>query len=400
MATVSTENDSMAMDVDQTGPDASTSTETFNIGTRESLLARVQTNEVVQALKKAWPDYEFNVRAMKTTGDNNQRTALHKFNEKALWTQELEVKLQDGELDLIVHSLKDMPTQLPHDLELGGVTKRIDPRDALVIKPSLTDKIHSLADFPEGSVIGTSSLRRIALMKRQYPHLRYESVRGSVGTRLAKLDNADSEYSAICIAVAGLARLGLTNRISAYLSKDNGGVLYAVGQGGLGIETRIGDERVQKLLAPIQCDRTTREALTERSLMRTLEGGCSVPIGVETSWVPRRNIVTDGSGIGVKPPADYNTLTGVATAPPENSERSPLEDDEDEPTDEMIFHAIVVSLDGQETAEIETRKIIRTREDAEQFGWDAARLLVDKGAEKILKEIELNRGIIHEQGEA
>ena len=337
---------------------------------------------------------------MKTTGDNNQRTALHKFNEKALWTQELEVFLQKGDLDFIVHSLKDMPTQLPHDLELGCISKRKDKRDALVIKPSLADKYHSLASLPEGSVIGTSSLRRIAQLKQHYSHLKFEDVRGAIGTRLAKLDNPESSYSAIVIAVVGLDRLGLSNRISAYLSKDNGGMLYAVGQGGLGIETRIGDTRVQELLSKIECSRSTREALTERSLLRTLEGGCSVPIGVEASWISRQSNLTEGSGIGVKPAEDYNSLTGVATSSPENSDRPPPSEDSADLTDEMLLRAVVVSLDGQETAETETRKFVRTREDAEQFGRDAARLLVEKGADKILEKIELNRGIIKDQGEA
>lgn len=388
------------MDVDQTEPAASTTTQTFHIGTRRSLLARVQTDEVVKALKKAWPDYKFEIHAMATTGDNNQTTALHKFNSKALWTQELEVQLQSGELDLIVHSLKDMPTQLPHDLELGGVTKRIDPRDALVIKPSLIDRYHSLAELPEGSVIGTSSLRRTAQLKRHYPHLKFADVRGLIGTRLAKLDNPDSEYSAIVIAVAGLVRLGMTDRISTYLSKDNGGMLYAVGQGGLGIETRIGDTRVQELLSKIQCNRTAREALTERSLMRTLEGGCSVPIGVETSWIPRSSYLTEGSGIGVKPAEDYNSLTGVATSSPENSNKPPPSEEKEDLTDEMLLKAVVVSLDGQESAEIETRKIVRTLEEADQFGWEAAGMLVEKGASKILEAIQLNRGIVKDQGEA
>ena len=389
-----------AMDVDETEPGASASPQTFHIGTRRSILARVQTDEVVQALKKAWPDYKFEIHAMSTTGDNNQTTALHKFNSKALWTQELEVQLQSGDLDLIVHSLKDMPTQLPHDLELGCVTKRKDPRDALVIKPSLIDRYRSLAELPEGSVIGTSSLRRTAQLKRHYPHLKFADVRGLIGTRLDKLNNPDSEYSAIIIAVAGLVRLGMTNKISTYLSKDNGGMLYAVGQGGLGIETRIGDTRVQELLSKIQCNRTTREALVERSLMRTLEGGCSVPIGVETSWVPRSNYITEGSGIGVKPAEDYNSVTGVATSSPENSNKSPSSEQEAALTDEMILKAVVVSLDGQEVAEIETRKMVRTPEEADQFGWEAASMLVEKGAGKILEAIQLNRGIVRDQGEA
>jgi len=334
---------------------------------------------------------------MSTTGDNNQSTALHKFNEKALWTQELEVLLQNGELDLIVHSLKDMPTQLPMDLILGAVTKREDPRDAMVMKPSLLGKYKSLAELPEGSVVGTSSLRRIAQLKRFYPKLRFTSVRGNLGTRLAKLDNPESEYSAIILAVAGLNRLGMGDRITSHLSKSNGGMLYAVGQGALGIETRKGDSRVEELISKIGCERTTRAALAERSLMRTLEGGCSVPIGVETEWVSRKGVLDPDVGLGVKPADEYHKLTGVAETAPGGATS---QDRGDEMTDELIMRAIVVSLDGQETAEVETRKRVTNKEEADEFGWDVAKQLVSKGADKILEAITLNRDIIHGQGDA
>lgn len=423
------------MDVDDAGPNSSAhQQQTFHIGTRQSLLARVQTDEVVKALKQVWPDYKFEVHAMSTTGDNNQRTALHKFNDKALWTQELEVLLQSGELDLIVHSLKDMPTQLPVDLDLGCITKRSDPRDALVIKPSLRENVKGLADLPDGAVVGTSSLRRIAQLKRQFPKLKYTDVRGNIGTRLRKLDDPDSEYSAIILAAAGLQRMGMLDRVSVFLSKDNGGMLHAVGQGALGIETRKGDTRVEKLLSRIGCDRTARQALAERSLMRTLEGGCSVPIGVETEWVKKSEFITEGGGIGVKPAEDYHALSGVATSAPENSTGpppsqehppgplgtqavpvshtvnvtmsapqpsvSPRDDENAQLSDELIMHAIVSSLDGTECVTVEARKMIASIQDADQFGRDVAKMLVEKGADKILESIELNRGIIHEQGDA
>lgn len=423
------------MEVDGVGPDLSNQPrETFHIGTRQSLLARVQTDEVVKALKQVWPGHEFEVHAMSTTGDNNQKTALHKFNEKALWTQELEVLLQSGELDLIVHSLKDMPTQLPVDLDLGCVTKRADPRDALCIKPSLREKVKGLADLPDGAVVGTSSLRRIAQLRSQFPKLKYADVRGNIGTRLRKLDDPDSEYSAIILAAAGLQRMGMLDRVSVFLSKDNGGMLHAVGQGALGIEIRKGDTRIQKLLSRIGCEKTTRQALAERSLMRTLEGGCSVPIGVETEWIKKSEFITEGGGIGVKPAEDYHALSGVATSAPENSTApppsqnhppgplgtqavpvshtvnvttsplqpsvSPRSGENAQLSDELIMQAIVISLDGADYVETEARKMITSMEDADQFGRDVARMLVEKGADKILKEIELNRGIIHEQGEA
>lgn len=423
------------MEIDQHGSDVSSQhQQTFHIGTRQSILARVQTDEIVKALKQAWPHHKFEVHAMNTTGDNNQTTALHKFNEKALWTQELEVLLQRGDLDLVVHSLKDMPTQLPLDLDLGCVTKRCDPRDALCIKPTLREKVKGLNDLPDGAVVGTSSLRRIAQLKRKFPHLKYTDVRGNIGTRLRKLDDPESEYSAIVLAAAGLQRLGMLDRVSVYLSQDNGGMLHAVGQGALGIEIRKDDSRVQELLSRIGCEKTTRQTLAERSLMRTLEGGCSVPIGVETEWVKKSTFLGEGSGIGVKPAEDYHALSGVATSAPENSTApppsqnnppgplgtqavptsqtvdittsplkpsvSPVQGENDQLSDELIMKAIVISLDGTDYAEVEVRKMLSSRQDADQFGRDVARMLVEKGADKILKEIELNRGIIHEQGEA
>jgi hydroxymethylbilane synthase len=383
---------------DQPHAESHATPQTFHVGTRKSILARVQADEVVKALRKAWPGHHFEVHAMSTTGDNNQKTALHKFNEKALWTQELEVLLQNGELDLIVHSLKDMPTQLPVDLTLGAVTKRGDARDALVIKPSLAGKYKSLAELPEGSVIGTSSLRRAAQLKRHYSHLKFADVRGNIGTRLAKLDDPESEYAAIILAVAGLDRVGMSDRITTYLSKNNGGMLHAVGQGALGIEIRTGDKRVQELLSRIVHDRTTKATLAERQLMRTLEGGCSVPIGVETEWVSRKGILDSDVGLGIKPAEEYSKAQG--TAETKLGGVTANEKPEDEFTDELIMRAIVVSLDGQDAAEAELRRIVASAKDAEDFGFDIAKKLVERGADKILEKIQLDRGIIKEQGGA
>lgn len=373
---------------------------TINIGTRRSMLARVQTDEVEKALKKAWPQRKYEIHAMSTTGDLNQVTALHEFNAKALWTQELETLLEQGKLDLIVHSLKDMPTQLPSELILGCIFPREDPRDALVIKPSLVQEYKSLAALPEGSVVGTSSLRRTAQLKRYYPHLKFTDVRGNIGTRLAKLDNPESEYAAIILAVAGLKRLGMGDRISTYLSKHNGGMLHAVGQGALGVEIRKGDEKIKELLSKVGCERTTRACLAERSLMRTLEGGCSVPIGVETEWVSKKSSLASnvGSdvGVGAKPAADYHQLSGVAKT---DHDGVPA-DEQDELTDELIMRALVVSLNGQEVAEVETKRVVLSRADADEFGWEVARKLVDQGADKILEKITLNRNIIEQQGDA
>jgi hydroxymethylbilane synthase len=392
-----------------TAMDTSASTqETFHVGTRRSLLARVQTDQIVQALKKHWPTHKFEIHAMATHGDNDATTALYKFNEKSLWTAELEVLLQNKELDFIVHSLKDMPTQLPNDCVLGAVTARNDPRDALVVHPSLVSSIRTLADLPEGSVVGTSSLRRIAQLKRHFPKLAFKDVRGNIGTRLAKLDNPDGEYSAIVIAVAGLERLGMQDRITSYLSKDNGGMLHAVGQGALGVESRKDDERTQKLLDPIVCERSMRAALVERGLLRTLEGGCSVPIGVETKWMSKKTSLISnagtGVGVGIKPAEEYNHHTGIAQEPTNSqmglrtsTNDAARDDSSDGVTDELDVRAIVVSLDGQQAAEISTQRRINSRHEAEEFGIDVAAMLVEKGADKILKDITLNRHIIEEQ---
>lgn len=385
-----------------------TTTEKFHVGTRRSLLARVQTDQIVHALKKVWPTHEFEIHAMATTADNDLTTALYKFNEKSLWTAELEIKLQKGELDFIVHSLKDMPTQLPADCALGCVTARNDPRDALVVKPTLANSIRTLSDLPKGAVVGTSSLRRVAQLKRHFPHLSFADVRGNIGTRLAKLDNPEGEYSAIVIAVAGLERLGMTDRITSYLSKDNGGMLHAVGQGGLGVEIRSDDERTKKLLAPIVCERTMRAALVERGVLRTLEGGCSVPIGIESNWVSKKTSLTSnagtGVGVGIKPAEEYHHATGVAQEPTNtqmgmntSTNDAARDDTSDGLTDELEVDGIVVSLDGQEAAEVSTLRRITSRQDAEEFGIEIAGMLIEKGADKILKDITLNRQIIEKQ---
>lgn len=357
--------------------------QTFHIGTRRSLLARVQTDEVVRLLQRAWPHHHFEIHALATTGDNNQSTALYQFTEKSLWTQELEVLLQRGELDLIVHSLKDMPTRLPEDLELGCVPVRGDARDALVVAPRLAGScVGGLASLPKGSVVGTSSLRRTAQMRRRYgAHLRFADVRGNVGTRLAKLDAEGSEFAGVVLAAAGLKRLGMGGRITSYLSsrEEDGGMLHAVGQGALGVEVRKGDTRVMELLAPVGDERVWWAVLAERAVMRTLEGGCSVPIGVETEWVRRKEDV----GVGVEPKGEYDAVTGVART------KGVAEEDV---TDELIMRAVVVSLDGTEAAEAEATRRVTGMQEAEEFGQAVADMLVRRGADKILAAMKEIRG--------
>lgn len=278
-----------------------------------------------------------------------------------------------------------MPTQLPINMKIGAILPRADPRDVVIIHPKLAGSHRSLATLPAGSVVGTSSLRRSAQLKLRYKNLKFANLRGNVGTRLAKLDAEESEYAAIIIAAAGVIRLGMGNRISCFLSskEDEGNVLHAVGQGAIGIEIKEEDTKTAELLEKIQCPRTTKACLAERSLMRTLEGGCSVPIGVETSWKP----VKQGVATGVQPAANYDQSGGAV-------------DNEQELSDDLTFKAIVVSIEGDEFAEATLTKEVKTNEEAEQFGRDVAQVLVSRGAGKILEKIVLNRRIIEEQGNA
>ncbi len=222
------------------------------------------------------------------------------------------------------------------------------------MKPTLAAKYSTLESLPAGSVVGTSSVRRSAQISRKYPNLRFADVRGNVGTRLSKLDAEDGQYSCLILAAAGLQRLDLGDRITRFLDSENGGILHAVGQGALGVEIREEDERTIGLLEKLACHRTTMACLAERSLLRTLEGGCSVPIGVESKWVA--SIDRDG--------------------------------------EDLLMKAVVVSLDGKESVESQKLGSITTKGQADEFGWSLARDLVEKGASGILEKITLNRGII------
>jgi len=250
---------------------------TIRIGSRKSQLALVQTHWVQGELQKAYSDRTFEVETMSTQGDKILDVALSKIGDKGLFTQELEDAMLSGQVDFAVHSLKDLPTNLPKGLILGAVTEREDPADALVVHANF--KEHKLETLPEGTVIGTSSLRRLAQLRHYYPHLTFKDIRGNLNTRLAKLDNGD--YDGIILAAAGLHRLGMSDRIHEIISADIS--LHAVGQGALGIECREGDDEVLALFAPIAHYETAQRCLAERAFLHTLEGGCQVPIGVNTS---------------------------------------------------------------------------------------------------------------------
>lgn len=311
----------------------------IRIGSRKSQLALVQTHWVQGELQQRFVDRKFEVHTMSTQGDKILDVALAKIGDKGLFTKELEVGMLQGDIDFAVHSLKDLPTRLPEGLILGCVTEREDPADALVAHEKHRDK--QLETLPEGAVIGTSSLRRLAQLRHHYPHLTFKDIRGNLNTRLQKLDAG--EYDAIILAVAGLTRLGMADRVHQVIPSSVS--LHAVGQGALGIECRTEDDEILDLLKVLEHPPTAYRCYAERAFLRQLEGGCQVPIGVNTS--------IDG---------DILTLTGM-----------------------------VASLDGQKLVKDVASGAVT---EAEALGIQLAHRLREQGATEILEAIftEIQRG--------
>lgn len=245
------------------------------IGSRKSQLALFQTNFVADLLKEHYSGIRYDIVSMSTTGDKILDVALSKIGEKSLFTKELEVALEKQEVHMVVHSLKDLPTTLPSGMVIGAICKRENPFDVVVFSPDY--HCMNLKELPDGSVIGTSSLRRIAQLKKLLPKLQFENIRGNLNTRFRKLDE-DKTYAALILAAAGVIRLDLEHRIKQVLTPEE--CLYAVGQGALAIECKDDDLYTIKLLSKISDEATTLCCIAERAFMKALEGGCSVPIGV------------------------------------------------------------------------------------------------------------------------
>ncbi|WFC98048.1 hydroxymethylbilane synthase [Malassezia yamatoensis] len=341
--------------------------------------------------------FAFPARTMQTAGDVNLRSPLYVIGGegRAIWTKELEVALFAGGVDAIVHSLKDVPTTLPANLELGAILEREDPRDALVVKSSLPYK--SLDEMPPGSVIGTSSVRRVALLRRAFPHLIFSDVRGNIQTRLAKLDAEKGPYTALVLAAAGLKRLDLAERITAYLTAPV--MLHAVGQGSLGIEIRTPgksprDARVKALIESIGDWRATWRCSAERALLHRMEGGCSIPLGV-ASWFSDHHEIEClrnepeatpsqlvAEGLALSAPLDL----GISKPPPEGRE--------------LTLRAMIVSLDGTRSCEYQETRLCKTLDDAVALGIQVADDLEHRQSAKvILEEVEYHRRLAEKADE-
>ena len=242
----------------------------LKIATRKSPLALWQAEFVKSKLEAIYPDLKVELVKMTTQGDQLLNSPLSKIGGKSLFIKELEVGIMEGRADIAVHSMKDIPYELPQGFEIGAILERESPFDAFV-----SNDFNSIQDLPVGARLGSCSLRRIVQVKALRPDLKILDLRGNVNTRLKKLD--DGEYDAIILACSGLARLGFDNRIKQDLSPDDS--LPAVGQGALGIEIEANDHEISSLINPLIHKKTQIEVSAERALNATLQGGCSVAIG-------------------------------------------------------------------------------------------------------------------------
>ncbi|OTQ74002.1 MULTISPECIES: hydroxymethylbilane synthase [unclassified Gilliamella] len=301
----------------------------IRIATRKSPLALWQANFVKQQLMTIHQDLTVELIPMVTKGDVLLDSPLSKIGGKGLFVKQLEQAIIDNEADIAVHSIKDIPAQFPTGLTLATICQRDDVRDAFI-----SNQYQCLDDLPDGAIIGTSSLRRQCQLRAKYPHLIIKDLRGNVGTRLAKLDN--QEYDGIILAAVGLKRLELQERIKQYIDTDL--ILPAVGQGAVGIETRINDETILQLLAPLD-DKNSRICIqAERAMNQALQGGCQVPIACQS-------LLTN----------NLLTLTGL-----------------------------VGSLDGSTIIKV---RVTGAAIEAESLGEKLAAKLLAKGADKILAEL-------------
>ncbi|MDP1808970.1 MAG: hydroxymethylbilane synthase [Actinomycetota bacterium] len=298
------------------------------IGSRGSKLALWQTNHIADELRSHF-DIDIEIKTIKTQGDKILDTPLAKIGGKGLFVKEIENALTAGDIDLAVHSMKDVPTELPDGLGIAAMTVRADPRDVLISKNNV-----SLTDLPQGAVIGTSSLRRQSQLLNLRPDFKMVDVRGNLDTRLRKIE--EGRFDAIILAAAGIDRLGYSDMITERIPSEL--MISAVGQGSIGIEIRGGDARIAEYIKVLNDPDTFAAITAERGLMAQLQGGCQVPIGA----IGR---IIDG---------------------------------------ELRLDGIVASLDGRE---VYKDKLTGDPADAQEIGFRLATLLSDAGADAILADI-------------
>lgn len=300
------------------------------IGTRGSKLALWQTEFVKKKLVEIFPEVEFEIKIIKTKGDKILDSPLSKIGDKGIFTREIEIELLNGEIDLAVHSLKDLPTKLPDGLTIGAVTEREDARDVLISKDNL-----SLYNLPQNAVIATGSLRRRAQLLHFRPDFKFVDLRGNIDTRFKKFD--ESNWDGMVLAFAGVNRMNYTNKISQLIPTDL--ILPAVGQGAIAIEVREDDHKILDMIEKINHKETELATKAERALLKRLEGGCQIPIGAFA-------FVSNGR---IKLSAMISNFSGTF----------------------MVRDSIEGNVDG----------------DVEKIGFELAERLLEQGADKILNEI-------------
>lgn len=242
----------------------------FIVGSRRSQLALTQSKQFIKSLKEKHPDVEIEIKEIVTKGDQIVNVQLSKVGGKGLFVKEIEAALYNKEIDFAIHSLKDVPSELPEGLTLGCIPEREDPRDAYIAKNNV-----KLNELHEGAIIGTSSLRRGAQLLNLYPHLKIEWIRGNIDTRLKKLETEN--FDAIILAAAGLNRMGWSaDIVTEYLDSET--MLPAIGQGALGIECRSDDLETIELLSTVHDKKTEICTQAEREFLRLMDGSCQVPI--------------------------------------------------------------------------------------------------------------------------
>uniref|UniRef100_A0AAQ4QUD4 hydroxymethylbilane synthase n=1 Tax=Gasterosteus aculeatus aculeatus TaxID=481459 RepID=A0AAQ4QUD4_GASAC len=322
----------------------------IRVGTRKSQLARIQTDSVVEKLKELYPHLALEIGGSCSGGA---------IGEKSLFTKELENALEKNEVDLVVHSLKDLPTTLPSGFTIGAVLKRENPHDAVVLHPKHLGR--TLETLPESSVIGTSSLRRAAQLKKRFPQLLFKDIRGNLNTRLKKLDEKD-DYAAIVLAAAGLRRMGWDDRIGQILRPED--CMYAVGQGALAVEVRARDADILEMVSVLHDPETVLRCIAERAFLRRLEGGCSVPVAVHTE-VKNSQLYLTGAVFSLDGSDSLKDTMQTSVA---------ADDKSSDAVDERV-QRVGVTASGVPGG---------AQDGAERLGEDLANLLLSKGAKEIL----------------